>query len=214
MKIIVFLLSAIITSAISLAAGPGEGGGGFGYKNSIHLLESSQEELLDSLAVYDQKCFSEILKIKKLPHDVDIESLRRIIKNTKRKYFKSVKRRTATGELQPLNFNYGMDKNGPYIEALQLYFSAFAAISPEDAYLKTDQVERMLLHEAAHIFSYTEEEAERFAGTLQKLSVYKTTEEKNISIYNDPRRGTSAEAEMLSEYFSCEEFGPKSIVLH
>lgn len=142
------------------------GNGGFAFKEAIHTLKFAQEDItVDGIDQMNEQCVNDKLAKNNLK-PVSLAKLSTIIKNTRRNYTKTVLGTDSEGEVQPLMFTYGTDGKGPYIEALQLYFIEFMG---DHNGVRYPDAEILLLHEAAHLFGYSEDEATQFADIITDL---------------------------------------------
>lgn len=149
-------------------SGGSSDGGGFVSENSKLLLEQVTKRLAQTVRLSSPAIF------KDLPKPWTRAKIADAIEHIRLKPLKSLQR--AGHELM---FNFGSDEKGPYVEALQPYFAVYGAvpikfyndwrylIDPRILDITLD-LELKLLHETAHLWGASEDDAEKFGNeTLQ-----------------------------------------------
>jgi len=194
MKMITTLTILLIMPICSWAVRDtkGVGNGGFAYKNAITLLNAAQNDLSEWLFKLNEGCINSKLS----PHGLSPVSTRRLgqaIKNMKSSYQKNKNSINPSGDTLPLMFTYGTSKEGiEHIEALQPFFVAYMSnaytrnINQKNIYHNGSvimrrrlaegvfaEVQGLLLHEASHIFKYSELDAEKFAREMMSIKFSK-----------------------------------------
>ena len=168
-------LALMASSSIAFAGeGPNVGGGGYTSKSSLPLLISVSQDLASKI-----RGSSEIIWGQVLPSGFSKAQFADVIANV---------RATPTAEKQrdgfDLDFDYGVDERGPYIQALRPYFIKYGVES--QTHVRDVQV--LLLHEAAHLIGIgqslaTDDQAKAFAQAvlehLERDLVYCVTDSSN-----------------------------------
>lgn len=148
----------------NLETGPIAGGGGFTDTNGSPILEKAQETLMYQLNSASWKIFGGARTTHAEAEQIR-EKLVDLIASLRHSPHKPRKFRINPKNNQPvlLEFNYGTDEKGDYIEALEPFFIASSMTvmptprtSGEEQILRL--VQRKMLHEAAHHLGYPEEE--------------------------------------------------------
>jgi uncharacterized protein YfeS len=153
MKIISnFLVAVLLLSTTSVFAKGGDdvGNGGFAYGQSVKILKMATHAL-------EEKIRSSSLK------DLEDFPERRLILQDTLKYLnldKLSKKNQSRGG-QKLAMNYTIKPN--VVIVLMPYFDAFAGKTDSELEDASLEVQKRLLHEAAHIWGYKEDPAEKFA---------------------------------------------------
>jgi hypothetical protein len=173
-KKIVVATMAFAMSALTVgqaAAGGFSDGGGFAYNGSRMLLKLAAERAVIDLGYKDESCVAQTLASAGLK-SVNLDEMRRIIRDVRLKPTGEVERANLQGELEPLAMDFGSDKHGKFIVALKPFFigymsyptHALSKVATGVAASMVYQVETLLIHEATHLFGYGEREAQRFVA--------------------------------------------------
>lgn len=154
------------------SVGPIAGGGGFSNTNGAPLLEQAQATLLDQLQKASWKIFVNADMDQEQATAVQqkliqlVSTMRQSPEKT-RKYRKNQRNQNVL-----LEFDYGTDADGDYIEALEPFFIASSMVAMPEEKSEAEEklfrlIHRKILHEAAHHLGFPkDDEAAVFAKII------------------------------------------------
>lgn len=148
--------SATSPSQAPAAQGGSSDGGGFVSENSKLLLDQVSKRLASTVKNSSPGVF------KNVPVPWNKAMIAQAIGN-----IRLMPQKNETRMDKPLMFNFGKDDKGPYLEALQPYFTVYGSIPIKfvaEGELKKieSDLELKLLHEAAHLWNADEAASEKF----------------------------------------------------
>lgn len=171
--LIIALIVCICTnSAFARNGGDDVGNGGFAYKQSVKILKMASTAL------------TEKIRTSTLKEIVDNPSRRLILQNTlgyesMDKFSK--KNKSRGGRLLEMDYTV----NPQVVIILKPYFVAFSGKTDTELEDASLEVQKRLLHEAAHIWGYNEDKAETFAIAFLKDSKDGGERPRNFTIKPD-----------------------------
>jgi hypothetical protein len=169
-SVLFFYLLVFMAAPLAHSEGTSSGGGGFAFSNSSDkLLDYGITKAVRDLQKIDPRCLNTALLRVGLPR-VNVERMIDIIQGTRRNYSPEERTRiNEKGRPEPLNFDWGNDSKGAYIEALRPFFDGFASFSPEqeNPAMQINLTENRLLHEAYHhVVGESESKTRHFARVV------------------------------------------------
>lgn len=154
-KNLILALGLLASALVFAKGGDDVGNGGFAYRQSVIILKKATEDLEDKIR---NSTMREL---------VDNPNWRTILQDTLgyQNLDKLSKKNQYRGG-RKLAMNYIV--NPPTVIVLKPYFEAFAGKTDTELEDASLEVQKRLLHEAAHIWGYKEEAAEEFAVAFLK----------------------------------------------
>lgn len=169
--VLVTILVAGLPSLSAARGGSRDSGGAFQYNNSRPLLKDVSENLAREIETMNPKIFAQ------LPKGLGQKEMAKIIRGVRMQAQVFKTRPNTDGDVEPLMFDFGRDKNGPYIVAYKGYFDAYQGVPyvimkeqrakkqrPSAIYYDHIQdVRRRLVHEYSHLLGKNEQQAKDFS---------------------------------------------------
>lgn len=195
MKIKNFLLAGLLLASTSVFAKGGDdvGNGGFAYRQSVIILKKATAELEDKI------------KNSTLADIVNFPERRVILQNTLGygDLDKLSKKNQYRGG-RKLAMNYIV--NPPTVIVLKPYFEAFAGKTDTELEDASLEVQKRLLHEAAHIWGYKEEQSEAFAVAFLKNASSEATRPTNDISIGNACICQNGKVENVNAHYTCAKF--------
>lgn len=190
-----FLLMTTMLASVSAFArqgGDDVGNGGFAYKQSVIILKMAVAALEDKIR---ESTLSDLVKFPERRWILsETLSYRDLDKFSKKNQYRGGRK---------LAMNYIV--NPPTVIVLKPYFEAFAGKTDTELEDASLEVQKRLLHEAAHIWGYKEDDAEKFAiAFLQNVGKEGVRPSNDIAISSDFCACLNGKADIINN--SCVEF--------
>jgi len=165
MKWILLVFSLLMTAHAFSRDGDDAGNGGFAYKQSRKILKMATEEVLVKV---EESEFPELIDYPERREILlEVLSYDALEKLPKTEHYRG-------GRL--LSLDYKIDPNG--LKVYKPFYVSFMGTLDIHLEAASEEVQKRLLHEAAHIWGYGEDRAERFA--LEFLSYKKSEGRHNV----------------------------------
>lgn len=168
----------IFNTAFARNGGDDVGNGGFAYKQSVIILKMATSSLEDKI------------KYSTMPELIKNTQWKEILSNTlKYSALDKYSKKNAYRGGRRLQMDYKVKPAAVII--LEPFFLAFAGRTDGELEVAAYHVEKLLLHEAAHIWGYDEQEAEDFAKSFLNNSDKRPTDDISIKYFCACKEGKS-----------------------